>query len=369
MSEGVIDVSGASAAPTDGVVDASSSASNEQVNQSQGESGQVSAESSQADVQAAADSSPEMAENIEQLKEDVQDAIKDGADEKEIKQLIKEFELKVNGRTVKAKIDLSDEEAVKRELQKSRAFDDLSQKHTKEIGEKDRIVKGLAARINEWKDNPEKMFEALELDPDQFATSYLERKIAEMNKSPEQKAQEEVMRRQAELEERVKAYEERERKVKELLEAKQREAEEQAHIEMLTQEIDSALSKSSVLSVEPEMRTRLADMMAAYSNKYPDKEITAEMVLPKLEAQVLKEQKLIASKLDPDRLEEIIGKEKAQALLNKYLKQSKEPKTEQQAKPTLPNQTIPANDAPKKEEVKPKFKSLAEAEAYYRNLR
>lgn len=75
MSEGVIDVSGASAAPTDGVVDASSSASNEQVNQNQEGVSQVSAESPQDDIQAAANSSPEMAENIEQLKEDVQDAI------------------------------------------------------------------------------------------------------------------------------------------------------------------------------------------------------------------------------------------------------------------------------------------------------
>jgi len=57
----------------------------------------------------------------QQLQDVVETAIANGASEKEVKNLIKEFQLKVNGKVINKKIDLSDENALKNELQLSAA--------------------------------------------------------------------------------------------------------------------------------------------------------------------------------------------------------------------------------------------------------
>src|SRR5690554_5823586 len=93
-----------------------------------------SAESSDVETQEVesqeGESFEENSGTAEDLEAQVQEAVENGASKEEIKNMIKEFELKVNGKTVKTKIDLADEEAIKRELQKAYAFNDVSQKYS-----------------------------------------------------------------------------------------------------------------------------------------------------------------------------------------------------------------------------------------------
>jgi 23S rRNA-/tRNA-specific pseudouridylate synthase len=70
-----------------------------------------------------ASESAEAAEGIEasdageQLQDQIAEAKASGASKKEIQKMIEKFELKVNGKNVVKEIDLSDKEAIKRELQ------------------------------------------------------------------------------------------------------------------------------------------------------------------------------------------------------------------------------------------------------------
>ena len=52
-----------------------------------------------------------------QLQDVVETALANGASEKEVKSLIREYQLKVNGKTINKKIDLSDENGLRNELQ------------------------------------------------------------------------------------------------------------------------------------------------------------------------------------------------------------------------------------------------------------
>lgn len=290
-------------------------------------------------------------ENIETLAEQVQDAVDKGATEKEIKSLIKEFELKVNGKQVKAKIDLSDEEAVKRELQKAYAFNDVSQENAQ-------IKKALSAKIASWKANPAQMFADLELDATDFAVNHLDREIEESKKTPEQK-EAEAKQREVEMKlKRLEELEQREAKLRELLQKQQEEKELQAAEQSLIQEFTQAISKSSILEPNPETFAKVAQLIQQYTEYYENqgtpREITAEMVIPVLEKRERESVKKVAVKSE-DAIIEALGEEGLKRLLAKY-GQKPAQEAPAQVKPSIPSQVKPTSPAQvaKKEEPKRK---------------
>lgn len=301
-----------------------------------------------SEAQVIAGASPVVQENIEVLAEQVKDAMEDGATKKEVQNLIKEFELKVNGKKVNAKIDLGDEEAVKRELQKAYAFNDVSQENAK-------IKKALNDRITEWKSDPAKLFAALDLDPTEWSANHLDRLIEEQNKSPEQKAQEAKDRQWTEMQEKLEALEAREARLKQAIEDQENRKNGEVLRNQLIQEIDGAVAKSSFLQNSPEVRQEMADLMYFYSEKYPDQEITAEMVAPILEKQLRGRTQHTVKSFKDEEIVSTLGKDTIERLY-RQMKQSNQPIETKKAPPVIPSQTkvAVAPQAKLKEEVKSK---------------
>ena len=244
------------------------------------------------------------AESVNELQDQIQEAVDNGASKKEIQQMIKEFELKVNGKSVKKSIDLSNEDEVRKELQKAAAFQEVSQTHQQ-------MIKNLQSKIEAWKKNPDQIFKDLEIDDNDYLEKRASRELEEMKLTPEQK-------RIRELEARIAEREEQERLLAERLQAEEQAKKDAEAMEFLKAEITDAISKSSFLKPSEKVERRVADMMAAYSTQYPD--ITAEQVLPYVEKEIVEEFNEILESMPEDYLDKFFKKQSLDKIGKKFVK-------------------------------------------------
>ncbi len=241
---------------------------------------------------------------VEALQDKLAEAVEDGASEKEIKQMIKEFELKVNGKTIKHKLDLSDEEAVRKELQKAYAFNEVSQEYAT-------VRKQLNAKIAEWKNDPAQALRDLGVDDLEFSEKRINREVEDLKKDPQQKALEEAQKR-------VQEFEAKERAATEKAESLEREKQDQEAYASLKQEIQDALSDHPYIKPTELTERRVADMMAHYSVKFP--EITAAQVIPMVESEMKAEFNDLLEALPEEYIEKFIGKNGIEKLAKKFTK-------------------------------------------------
>lgn len=241
---------------------------------------------------------------VEALQDKLAEAVEDGASEKEIKQMIKEFELKVNGKTIKHKLDLSDEEAVRKELQKAYAFNEVSQEYAT-------VRKQLNAKIAEWKNDPTQALKDLGIDDLDFAEKRINREVEDLKKDPQQKAFEEAQKK-------IQEYEAKERAATEKAEALEREKQDQEAYASLKQEIQDALSDHPYIKPTELTERRVADMMAHYSAKFPD--ITAAQVIPMVESEMKAEFNDLLEALPEEYIEKFIGKNGIEKLAKRFTK-------------------------------------------------
>lgn len=255
------------------------------------------------DVEASSDESEHVenssAETEEELEEEIEQAIEDGATEEEVKSMIKKFNLKVNGKEKEVEIDLSDEEAVKRELQKSMAFTEKA-KEAKQL--KDTYEQALQELLSD----PISALRELGVDVDELSSQHILKQIEEEKKSPEQKQREEEQRQLAEYKRKI---EEMERREKELEEQKKSEA----LLSELQRELDDAWDKTgAVIPKNPEMISRVADALDWAESQvdeftgerlYPD--VTIEDVLPLVQEAYFDEMQKFISNTPEDYLEKM----------------------------------------------------------------
>ena len=298
------------------------------------EEGSEGSEESTTEVQA---------ETTEELKEEIQEAIEDGATEEEVEDMIREFELKVNGKTYKKKLDLSDEEAVKRELQKAYAGQLAMQ-------EKKQLEKNYESEVQRLLQDPWAVLEELGLNPDELAYGRLQRAVEEEQKSPEQREKEALER------ELQKMREEREREKEEYEQAKFEQLQQEEAVK-LENEISEALDAHERLPKSQKTVMRIADaMMWAMENGFED--VTAEDVIPSVEEEMREELREIFSDMPEDSFEEWIGKKNIERYRQKRLNSIKTASSED-IKPTAK-----AVEAKKEKKKKEKIKS----KDYFRNL-
>ena len=275
------------------------------------------------------------AETVEELQEEVAEAIEDGATEEEVKQMVKEFELKVNGKTFNKKLDLSDEEAVKKELQMAAAGRQAMQEAAE-------LKKMYADELDRLRD-PSKALSVLAelgLNPDELAEMHLQQRIEEMKKSPEQLEREKM---QVELEEARKKLQEQEEAARE---AEIARLNQEAAIQ-LDEEISSAIEAHSDLPNTPRVVKQIADtMLWAMENGYDD--VKAEDVLPTVKAEIKKEIAELMDQLPEEMMESFIGQKNLERMRKKRLNSMK--KTESAANLKQPV----ASEAVKKEEPRKK---------------
>lgn len=282
-----------------------------------------SGESTEVDSVETSDegSQLEVGSEIEDIQEAVVEAVENGASEKEIKNMIREYKLKVNGKEVSAKLDLSDEEAVKRELQKAYAFNDVSQEYSS-------VKKALQERIELWKQNPEQALMDIGVDPKEWAEKVIQEEVENLKKDPKELELEKAQKR-------IQEYEAREAKIKEQLQAQKQAQMDQEALSTLKQEVQEAISKHEFIKPNEYTERRVVDMMAYYSEKFPD--VTAEQVLPAVEQEIKKEFNTLLNSLPEDYLEKFFEKDNIEKLSKRLTRPVAKPAPRKTA-PVTPSQ-------------------------------
>lgn len=243
----------------------SESDSNESEEVSDDSAEEEGSDESEEEVEASEDDSEVEAGSEEELKEEVMEAIADGASEAEVKSMIKKFNLRVNGKDKEFEIDLSDEEAVKRELQKSMAFSEKAK-------EANDLKKTYQDALQELINDPIAALMSLGVNVDEISSKHILNKIEDEQKTPAQKEQEKLSK---ELADYRKKFEEMESKAK-------KDKEEQMMKDSLSaveKELDEAWSKSNVvIPKNPEFIGRVISALD-WAEKQVD-EISGEPLFP-----------------------------------------------------------------------------------------
>lgn len=243
--KGNIDLGSAEATPeasSDEVVEASEDVSEEIVEES-------SEESSEAIVEDSESSEELKAETVEELEGEIEEAIENGASEKEVQDMIRKFNIKVDGKEQEVEIDLSDEEAIIKELQLAR----MGQKRAQEKSE---LENATAQFLKDMRANPFKALKQLdpEFDEMSYVNEFVEKLIKENEMSPEEKEQARIK----EEYEQLKA--EKERFEKEAKERKQQE-EVQQILSQIKSEIEEVLKADEDLNVNDKAISMIASEM------------------------------------------------------------------------------------------------------------
>tara|TARA_R100001086_G_scaffold249746_1_gene190681 strand:- start:273 stop:1250 length:978 start_codon:yes stop_codon:yes gene_type:complete len=274
----------------------------------QDEDGSEEIDAAEEVVDDEAEVSADSPETQEELEEAIEDAIEEGASKEEIQDMIREFELKVNGKTFRKKIDLSDEDAIKRELQLAAA----GRQSMQEVAE---LKKLYAQEIERIKSQPWDVLKELGLDPDELSEQRIQDRIEEMKKSPDQIEREKL---QKELTEARKQLEEKEKRAEEVERARLLEqAEKDVENEILT-----ALEAHQDLPSSPRVIKQIADtMLWAIDNGWDD--VTVEEVLPTVKEEIRREISDLMDQLPEEMIEAYMGKKNMERLRQKRLKSIK----------------------------------------------
>ena len=255
---------------------------------------------------------------VEQLKGEIEEAIEDGASEEEVKDMIREFELKINGKTVKKRIDLNNEDEVKRQLQLAAAGQSAMQS-------KAELEKAIRAEYDKLLGDPARFLQENGIDPRDFSEKYIEQLINESQKSPEQVEKEKYMK---ELEE---ARREADRLKQEKQDAEFQRMQEQAAVQ-LDEEISDALDSITSLPKSPYVVKRFADtLLWAMENGHPD--VTAKDIAPIVENELTSEFNNLFDALPEEAFAKMIGKKNLDRLRKKRVAAAtRKPKVQETAR-------------------------------------
>jgi len=289
------------------------------------------------------------AETTEELQDEISDAIDEGATEEEVKNMIRKFQLKVNGKTVEKEIDLNDEEALKRELQKSAAFQTTAQEAAE-------LKKMYESEIRRLQSNPWEVLSELGLNPEELNERFLEDRITELKKTPEQVERESMERELQSARDRIKEIEkaEQDRKEQSLLAQAEQE---------LQDEIIAALDSHKTLPPTQKTMSRIADALMyamdyAEENGYDPNSVAVSDVIPYVEQEYREEMRSLLDNAPETMLEEYVGKQNIDRLRKNRVEAAKKAQTpKKDVKPT-------ANSL--KSESKPKEK--VNSRDFFRNL-
>jgi hypothetical protein len=283
------------------------------------------------------------AETEEEFKEEVQDAIEDGATPDEVQDMIKEFELKVNGKSVKKTLDLGDEDAIKAEMQKAL----VGQQAMQEVAE---LKKMYETEIEKMKADPFEFLKEYDLDPDELAENRIKDRIKEMEKSPEEREREELRRE-------LEAEREKNRKV----EAERKEAEleklQKEYMLELDNDISTALAAHKSLPKTQKSVSKVAEIMLKGMEAGYD--VKVDQAVKIAENEIMKEFNEYMDNMPVELMEKYIGKAGLNKLRQKKLDDLKKKPTKVATKTPEPS-VEPEGD--KKREKKP-------SKDFFRNLR
>jgi len=287
------------------------------------------ADESNAPAPAAEEAAPTEAENTETIEsteesegteastEETQEAnaantaIKEQKKE-EKKANKKKFKIKVDKAEEDIELDLDNEEEVKKHLQLSRA----AQKRMSEMADLKKDVTDLITRLNA--DPLGVLADAeggLGLNVDDLVRQYVEKKLAEAEKSPEQLAKEK-------LESEVKELRDREKKREEELKKKDRELALQGEVDKYDRLMTSALENSEFKKPTPYLVNKMVDyMVIGVQNKI---NLEPADILPLVKEDLQNEMKQFVDVAPIEVIEAMFGKEIFDRMRKKNLTKAKQ---------------------------------------------
>jgi hypothetical protein len=224
----------------------------------------------------------------------------------EAKAIKKRYELKVNNKVKNIDIDLSNDEEVKRYLQKAEGADEKFQEAAS-------LRKQVEQLVTELKKNPLAILRHPELgiDVKALAQQVLNEEIEDMKLSPQEK-------RIKELEDSLKAKETREKELEEERTANERAKFEAQAAEDLDEQVTSALSKSN-LPKSPYVLRRISDVMiAAMDMGYND--VKVDDIMPFVQEQINGEIQRLFDEAPEDTFEKVMEGIVGKKHLDKYRK-------------------------------------------------
>jgi len=252
------------------------------------------------------------AETSEELQEDISNAIDDGASEQDIKNMVQEFKLKVNGEEVTKKYDLGNEEGIeqlKRDLQ-------IGEANKKGMSKAKELEKLYSQSIAKLKENPWEVLKELGLDPMELAEGKINEYIEEQQKSPEQLAHEKMTK---ELEE-ARAELKRQKEDAENASFMKLQQEESQKLET---EITEALDGHKTLPKSRKTVSKIADaLLWAMDNGFENASVSD--VIPMVEEEIRNEMRDFMDILgETDMLEEYIGQNNIEKMRSKRMAKAK----------------------------------------------
>lgn len=272
--------------------------------QSGGESAPAQEQSSPEIQESQASESPQQVSSEQQLQDVVETAIENGATEKQIQNMIKKYQLKVNGKTIEREVDLSNDDFIKNQLQ-------LAEMSRIKMQESAELKKLYEKEVGRLKSNPWEVLQELGMDPDELAEMRIQARIEEMKKSPEQLERERIQKELQEAREEAKRLKEE----KENLAFEKMK--EQAAIQIET-EIESALDAHKTLPKSRHVVKRIADsMLWAMNNGFDD--VSAEDVIPLVEKELKDELNQFYDDMPDEFLEKFLGNKTSERLRAKRL--------------------------------------------------
>lgn len=257
------------------------------------------------------------------------------AEQKKVEQALKKaYELQINGKSKKVEIDVSNDEEVKKYLQKAMAADEKFQEAAMTRKQAEQLVNLLQTDPLKVLKNP-----ALGLNIKELAERILLQDLEEQQKSPEQKQLEEMQEKLRSYEEEKKRLEEEKRQESlARLQAEQQKTTEESMI--------SALENSNIPATPFSVR-RVADIMInAIESGWEN--VTIEQIMPYAEEMISRDyQEMVKRNSSPDKLEKLIGKDILDGYRKSKISKAKTPITPGQIKETAAPKSAP-EDAPKK---------------------
>lgn len=266
----------------------------------------------------------------------------------ELKVMSKKLKLKVDGKEIEQIVDLNDEEGLKRLLQKGMAAERRMQEAAKQRREAESI-------LNLLQNDPEEALRLLGRDPSKLAEDILERKLREMEMSPEEKARIEMEKKISEYEKKLQKIEQ-EKKMAEF-----RALEEKMAVD-LNQQIITALDKNPELPKGAYTVKRIAAELGKYIAAGYD--VTVDQILPKVKKQMLSETKQTFRDMSDEMLVQWLNESDAIERLKRIRKQRA--KT-QRVPETKLNEIVSVAKAKEKEAEKGGRKKKASRD-FFRNL-
>ena len=280
------------------------------------------------------DSSPQQSSAPESgdIQEQVAEAIDSGASPQEIKSMIREFELTVNGKRTKKKIDLSDESALQREFQ-------IAEANKSGMSKARELEKLFERELTRLKQNPWEVLQEMGHDPYELSEKKLNEWVEQQKKSPEQLQMESM---QKELAEARRKSSEREEEIKRV----QYEQMKNQAAKEIESEIESSLAGNPNLPKSGKTIGRIVDALQwAYDNGYP--EATVKDVIPMVEQDILRETQEFFENMDDNLMEKYLGQKNIEKMRKKRLAQMKQ----------TPSVETPVISKPKVSQTKDKISS------------